>query len=353
MSDLHVEYTQKLSPEIIQTEDLYDFEYLNIYELNKTFMASISENPIDMRVRVNIYNEQIIFLMNSSYLMCKNEIYNMEYPLLTVSGRHMLPITFISEILPEIFPQKVDFSNNLVTAEVPVDYTIKKIVLDPGHGGKDPGAIGISGKNYEKTLTLKVAKKVKKILEENLDVEVYLTRNEDKFVSLQDRTIAANTMEADLFVSIHFNAHNNSKANGIEVYYLSTAKTDEARAVEALENSVVYDFEGGVEAVKNYNDLAFILADMTQSEHLEESYQQALTIQNYLTKETGARDRGIKQANFYVLRGAFMPSVLLELGYITNKEEEKKVSKDQYQNKLAQAIYKGIRDFKRKYDQMQ
>ena len=352
-ADFTVEYVEKLSPEIIKTENLYDFEYFNIYELNKAFMAPVSQDPIDMRVRINLYNEQIIFLLDSAYLTCNNEIYNMEYPIRTIAGRYMIPVTFVTRILSEIFPDKIEYKNNTITATVPVDYSIRRIVIDPGHGGKDPGAIGKSGKNYEKTFTLKVGKKVKEILESKLDVEVYLTRDKDEFVSLQDRTKVANSLDADLFVSIHFNAHNSSRANGVEVYYLSTAKTDEARAVEALENKVVYDFEGGEEAVKHYNDLAFILADMAQSEHLEESYQQALLIQDYLVSSTGARDRGVKQANFFVLRGAFMPSVLLELGYITNTKEEKKITDNAYQDKLANAIFKGIRDFKFKYDQMQ
>lgn len=352
-ADYTIDYKGRMSPEIIKTEALYDYEYFNVFELNKSFRATIKNDALDMRIKVNLYDEQIILLLNTSYLMYKNEIYNMDYPLLSISGRAMLPISFIERVLPKIFPDKIDCSEHSVIAEVPIDHRIRKIVIDPGHGGKDPGAIGKTGRNYEKTFTLKVAKKLKERLEKDLDVEVILTRDSDEFVSLQDRTKLANEREADLFISIHFNAHNSSKANGIEVYYLSTAKTDEARAVEALENSVVYDFEGGEDAVKRYNDLAFILADMAQSEHLEESYQQALKIQNYLIYETGARDRGVKQANFYVLRGAFMPAVLLELGYITNKTEETKIVKDSYQEKLASAIFKGIKDFKYKYDQMQ
>jgi len=351
--NITIEYSSHLSPEIINTVDIDGIDYFNVFQLNKAFKAFIKEDVIDHRLRVNLYNSQLIFLMESSFLSSNGDIYNFRYPLVQKEEKLMLPAIFITEVLPVLFPEKITAGKNKLLADDPVDNTIHKIVLDPGHGGKDPGAVGYTKKNYEKTIALDIALKLKERLEKDLDVEVILTRDKDEFVSLQERTEIANSNGADLFVSIHINAHNSSKAHGIEVYYLSTAKTDEARAVEALENSVVYDYEGGEEAVKKYDDLAFILADMAQNEHLEESYQQSVKLQNYLVDETGAYDRGVKQANFYVLRGAFMPAVLLELGYITNKEEEKKLVKSNYQNTLIDAIFKGIRDFKYKYDNLQ
>ena len=352
-TSVKVEYNSQLSSEIINTEYINGIEYFNVFELNKALKAQIKEDIIDQRLKVNIYGEQIIFLLESSYLSFGTDIYNTEFSLISKGDKHFLPVIFLKELLPLLYPSKIEFSNNKIIADTPVDKSIRTIVLDPGHGGKDPGAIGYSKNNYEKDIVLKIAKTLKKDLEKNLDVNVFLTRESDEFISLQQRTLFANQCEADLFISIHINAHPSNKAHGIEVYYLSTAKTDDARAVEALENSVVYDYEGGEKAVKEYDDLAFILADMAQSEHLEESYQQALKIQHSLVKHTKARDRGVKQANFYVLRGAFMPAVLLELGYITNKEEEKKLIKFSYQDKLTKAIFEGIKDFKYKFDQMQ
>lgn len=352
-TSVKVEYNSQLSSEIINTEYINGIEYFNVFELNKALKAQIKEDIIDQRLKVNIYGEQIIFLLESSYFSFGTDIYNTEFTLISKGDKHFLPVIFLKELLPLLYPSKIEFSNNKIIADTPVDKSIRTIVLDPGHGGKDPGAIGYSKNNYEKDIVLKIAKTLKKDLEKNLDVNVFLTRKSDEFISLQQRTLFANQCGADLFISIHINAHPSNKAHGIEVYYLSTAKTDDARAVEALENSVVYDYEGGEKAVREYDDLAFILADMAQSEHLEESYQQALKIQQNLVKHTKARDRGVKQANFYVLRGAFMPAVLLELGYITNKEEEKKLIKFSYQDKLTKAIFEGIKDFKYKFDQMQ
>lgn len=352
-ASIKVEYNSSLPPEIIQTVIIDSIHYFNAFELNKTFKATIQEDFLDQRLRISIYNEQIIILLESSYLSFADKTYNFRYPVISRQGKYYIPLKLITDILPLIFPDKISYKNGSIIADKPVDNSIKTIVLDPGHGGKDPGAVGFTKKNLEKDVVLKVARKVKDLIETNLNIRVILTRENDSFVSLQERTLLANRENADLFVSLHCNANNSHKYNGIEVYYLSTAKTDEARAVETLENSVVYDYEGGEEAVKRYDDLALILADMAQNEHLIESYDLSGQIQENIVNKTNGRNRGVKQANFYVLRGAYMPSVLIEMGFISNPEEEKKLVKDDYQNKIAEAIYAGIRNFKFKYDQMQ
>ena len=348
-----VEYKSSLAPEVINTETIDTIDYFNVYELNKAFKAKIMEDVPDQRLKVNMFGEQLIFLLESSYLIHKSELYNFTYNIVQKNGKYLIPVTLLKKIIPEIFPEKITVLNGKIIAENPSDNSIKTIVLDPGHGGKDPGAVGFSKKNFEKDIVLDVTHKLKKVLEDNLDVNVLLTREVDEFVSLQQRTQFANSNQADLFISIHCNAHRKEKIDGIEVFYLSTAITDDDRAVEALENEVVYKFEGGEEAVRKYDDLAFILADMAQSEHLEESYQLGMKLQSSLVGSTNGYDRGVKQANFYVLRGAFMPTVLIELGFMSNKEEEKKLIKSSYQDKLVDSMFQGIRDFKFKYDKMQ
>lgn len=352
-ADVTVEYKSNLTPEVIKTFKINDNEYFNVFELNKTLKAKISEELMDQRLNVNIYGEQLIFLLDSSLLQYGTYYLNMTNDLIQQNGKYLLPIQFLKVILPEIFSDKITWKNNKLIAQTPIDNTIRRIVLDPGHGGKDPGAVGYSKTNFEKEVVLKLAQKLKKKLEQELDVVVLLSRDKDEFVSLQQRTKFANENQADLFISLHCNAHRNSKIDGIEVYYLSTAKTDEARAVEAMENQVVYEYEGGQKAVKKYDDLAFILADMAQNEHLEESYKLCVNLQSSLVNSTEAYNRGVKQANFYVLRGAFMPAVLIEFGFLSNKKEEKLLIKNSYQNKLINSTFAGIRDFKMKYDQMQ
>lgn len=350
-ADITVEYKSGMSAEIIRTTKIDNHEYFNIYELNKAFHSRIRENILDSRLNLNIYNQQIIFLLESSYLKHLSQTYNLGTPIIIQNRKYLIPTSFLTHILPIIFPEKIETTKNKIIATAPEDNSIKRIVIDPGHGGKDPGAIGYSSV-FEKDIVLQITKKLANILEDNLDVEVLMTRDCDKFVSLQDRTKYANDQQANLFISIHCNAHRYSKVNGVEVFYLSTAKTDDARAVEALENAVVYKYEGGKEAVKHYDDLSFILADMAQNEHLEESYNLAMKLQANLVETSHSKNRGVKQANFYVLRGAFMPSVLLELGFMTNKQEEKMLKNQNYQEKLAWAIFEGIKDFKYKYDQM-
>jgi len=352
-ADVIVEYNTSLAPEIIKTIKIDSVDYFNVYELNKTFKAKISDDLLDQRVNVNIYHEQLIFLLDSSLVQHGSDYFNMTYNIIQSDGKYFLPVVFIKDILPQILSNMLKWESNKLIAQTPIDNSIRRIVLDPGHGGKDPGAVGYSKKNFEKEVVLELALKLKKKLEQQLDVVVLLSRDKDEFVSLQQRTKFANENSADLFISLHCNAHRNSKIDGIEVYYLSTAKTDEARAVEAMENQVVYEYEGGKEAVKKYDDLAFILADMAQSEHLEESFNLGANLQTALVNATKAYNRGVKQANFYVLRGAFMPSVLLEFGFLSNKEEEKKLINSSYQEKLIDSVFIGIRDFKKKYDQMQ
>ena len=352
-ADVTVEYKSSLASEVIKTIKIESIDYFNVFELNKTFKANISDDLLDQRINVNIYGEQLIFLMDSSFLQYGSDYFNMTHSIIQQDGKYLLPVEFLTKILPYIFSSKISWEDSKLIAQTPIDNSISRIVLDPGHGGKDPGAVGYSKKNFEKEVVLELALKLKKKLEQQLDVVVLLSRDKDEFVSLQQRTKFANENCADLFISLHCNAHRNSKVDGIEVYYLSTAKTDEARAVEAMENQVVYEYEGGKEAVKKYDDLAFILADMAQSEHLEESYNLGANLQTALVSATKAYDRGVKQANFYVLRGAFMPAVLLEFGFLSNKEEEKKLITSSYQEKLIDSVFIGIRDFKMKYDQMQ
>ncbi len=352
-ADIIVEYTDNTPQEIIKTTQIEGKTYFNIAELNKVFQAKISSDIIDQRLTLQIYNQTIIFLIHSDYLTINNKIYQLSSEIKILNGNYYLPATILKNIFSVVLSDKIQTKGNNIIASPPFENIIKTIILDPGHGGKDPGAIGSSGKIYEKDITLKIALKVKKILEKKLSgINVILTRETDKFVSLKDRTTLANNRKADVFVSIHCNANRNHKARGTEVYYLSTAKTNEDRAVEALENSVVEKYEGGIQAVKRYDDLSFILADMSQNEHLQESYQLADILEQEITKETNFYMRGVKQANFYVMRGAFMPAVLIETGFLSNPEEEKLLNSEEYQNKIAKAIAESLIYFKKQFDKM-
>ncbi len=223
------------------------------------------------------------------------------------------------------------------------------IVIDPGHGGRDPGATGPEG-SFEKDRTLEVALLVRDILKIRMpELRVVLTRNDDRYVSLAERTRLANAVKADLFVSIHCNAARNSAAKGFETFFLSRARTDESRAVEMLENSVI-EFDDEVNRAYHLNmednPLAFLLADMAQNIYLEQSSALAVKVQKSLERRfPGNGSRGVKQAGFYVLRGALMPSILVELAFISNPEEERMLKSLDFRLAAAEAIVDAIFDF--------
>ena len=213
------------------------------------------------------------------------------------------------------------------------------VVIDPGHGGRDAGAVGNGYR--EKDINLAVALKVAKILRAK-GYRVLLTRKDDRYVSLYARARMANRSGAHLFVSIHCNASRDRKASGMETYFLSESRTSQERAVAILENSAIrYD----IGYVKPDEPVGAILGDLLQNLLLEQSYRLALSIHRSALKRALTKDRGVRQAGFYVLKWVMMPSVLVELGFITNRREAKRLASPSYQRRLARAIAEGIEEY--------
>ncbi len=215
--------------------------------------------------------------------------------------------------------------------------SIKTIVIDPGHGGEDPGAVY---KNVcEKDIVLKAAKVIAAKLARK-DYNVIMTRTEDVFIPLKDRTKIADSARADLFVSIHCNAAPNKRdMNGSETYFLSAARSDWARTVEATENSAIrFEAKSGT----SLSELDYILNDLAQTQFLEESQQAGICIQESMVQKLDLYNRGLKQANFYVLRLNYMPAVLVEIAFITHSEDRKKLLDNKFLEKACDAIVEGI-----------
>jgi N-acetylmuramoyl-L-alanine amidase len=227
------------------------------------------------------------------------------------------------------------------TAPPARDERVRTIVIDPGHGGDEVGATGPAG-SLEKDVSLAIARKLRSELV-NGGLSVFLTRDHDAAVPLDDRSAIANTYKADLFVSIHANASRARGARGSEVYFLSyQASDDESRRIAQA--------EGAAEpspAVARDSDLALILWDMAQAEHLEESSALASRVQEELAVVTGSEGRGVKQAPFRVLVGAAMPAILVEVAFLSNPDEEKLLASDTYQGKIAAAVARGIQRYRR------
>ncbi|HVG07775.1 MAG TPA: N-acetylmuramoyl-L-alanine amidase [Thermoanaerobaculia bacterium] len=223
---------------------------------------------------------------------------------------------------------------------------LRTVVIDPGHGGTETGAIGPSG-IQEKELTLTLARDLEARLEQS-GIRVILTRNEDGNVPHDNRTAIANQNKADLFISIHLNSSLGAGAYGTETYFLSAEATDATAAkAAAAENTDPAPAPGGAPAdPQAMEDLELILWDLAQSHHMAESQRFAKLVQGELNQTLQLRDRGVKQAPFRVLKGAAMPAILVELGFLSNPDEEKKLQDPEYRANLVGALARAVQRYK-------
>ena len=226
------------------------------------------------------------------------------------------------------------------------------VVIDAGHGGKDPGAVG--SKAREKNINLAVALKTGKYIRDNLkDVKVIYTREDDTYPGLAERAEVANRNKADLFISIHSNALTDKRLYGAETYVLGQTMDDANLQVAMKENSVITfekDYETKYEGFDPNSVESYIIFSLMQNTYLRQSTEFATLVQDQFRERVGRKDRGVRQAGFVVLWRTTMPSVLVELGYITNPEEEKFLMSEQGQDYLASAIFRAFRDYKQTID---
>ncbi len=223
------------------------------------------------------------------------------------------------------------------------------VVLDPGHGGHDTGAIGPSGL-MEKDVVLDLALRLRRLLQDRLGVRVLMTRTEDVFVPLPDRTAFANRVKADFLVSLHVNAANKRGAVGFETFFFSREPSDnDARGSAQRENLVVDTNGAGGKDLESL--LKTTLADMAVTRDMKESSSLAERILSSLEKILRVDNRGVKSGPFYVLATAAMPAVLVESAFITNPREERRLQRDDYRQRLAQALFEGIAAYKVRYEQ--
>jgi len=231
-------------------------------------------------------------------------------------------------------------------------WKLNVIVIDAGHGGRDPGCIGVVG-TREKNITLDVALKLGHLIETNLKgVKVVYTRSSDKFVELYKRTQIANEASGKLFISIHCNSlpHKPSRTNGFEIYLLRPGRTEEAVAIASRENAVIQLEEGYKERYQKLTEEEFIIVTMAQSAYVKQSEQFAESASNSMGKRLSIKNSGVKQAGFFVLVGASMPNVLVELGYLSNKTEEQFLRSENGQDRIADALLRGVKEYKMKYE---
>lgn len=228
------------------------------------------------------------------------------------------------------------------------------VVIDPGHGGKDPGAVGASSK--EKDIVLSVGLKLGMQIEKNHpDVRVLYTRKEDRFVALNQRAEIANKARADLFISIHCNALDRRRTSpqGVETFVLGLHRSKDNLDVAKAENAVIMyeeDYSVKYEGFNPNEPESYIIFEFMANEFLDQSVNFASMVQNQLVSNSKRVNRNVRQAGFLVLREVAMPSILIELGYISNRQEENYLKSESGQGSLATSIYNGFREYKREHD---
>ena len=336
------------------------------FSLNDFSSALLKKNFINKDVQKIVFslgNVKIKVTGNISFIIIDDKPYQLKNNIIYKKGIFYAPIDDFLDLLNEKTGSSyvMDYSslsiqNKFISQEVstnPVDlYQEKKkwkfdtIIIDPGHGGKDPGAVGYRG-TKEKDIVLDVSKRLARKIERNSKTKVILTREEDIFLRLQDRTKFANANEGDLFISIHTNAAEDRRASGFETFLIGPNKNEAAVRVAARENAAL-ELEGFPGKKLTNEDL--IKATIAQSAFAAKSEEFASLVQNEIKKRVQSKDRGVKQAGFYVLMGASMPNVLIELGFISNPNEEKKLNSSSYRDMLATSIYYAVLEYQKSFD---
>ena len=324
-----VSYRQRLlkkDPTIEKPERLY----LDLYPAR----LALGTSPLTIQdgllrgARIGQYNATTVRLVLDIESIKGYKIFFLENPfrlIVDVSGKEKIVAPILE---PPGKEKKLSLAQQLGLG-------VKRIVIDPGHGGKDNGASGKNGL-HEKNLNLKIARKLSQRIKQDLNLEVLLTRDSDRFIPLEERTAIANTKHADLFVSIHINASPNPQAEGLETYFLNLATDEESMRVAAFENAT---------STKRISDLQKTLKDIMLNSKIDESSRLAgprstkcgpdLTGKIFAGKKSG-----VKQAPFYVLIGAQMPSILVEVSFTSNERERERLCQDDYLDQIVEGFVK-------------
>lgn len=349
-------------------------EYVSLFDFLKTMDVDNSFDIITQRGKMYRKSAVVVYQIGFPIALVNGRLERSDHLVTRKNGEVLMPSTLFIPVARALFPelqvttqtdsvvfsrpgQEVAPEKKLAGKEVPrrQKERIGFIIIDAGHGGKDPGAIGNGSR--EKDITLGVARYLSNFLKSKInDVSFKFTRGNDRFVELSRRTEIANAMltknKNGIFVSIHVNASLSPRISGFETYFLSQNPTnEEARTTATIENNVVVMENSS--SRKKYDDVEYLEALMLTTQIQKESSMLADEIQGTLNAEINEfKSRGVKKADFYVLRGALMPAALVEIGYISNAKESRRLSKTAYQKKLAEGIGKGVIQFIGKYNNM-
>ena len=336
---------------------------------NKLFSVNDLIAITDSRNFVNEKTQKVIFYINGKKIKVTNQVtfieiednlFQLSSKVMNLNNDYYIPVESFFSILQNLSkPSSLKYKNDEIrftsnfedqkmikTVDLSNEkekWEFKTIIIDAGHGGKDPGAVGYRG-TKEKDIALDVAKRLEKKISRNMNVKVIMTRDEDVFLRLSERTKIANDNKGSLFISIHTNAAEDRRASGFETFLIGLNKNEYAAKVAARENAVL-ELEGSAKKDLSGEDL--IQATMAQASFAAYSETFADLVQKEIKKRVQSKDRGVKQAGFVVLARASMPNVLVELGFISNPSEEKKLRSPQYRDQLATAIYRAVEQYQK------
>ena len=335
----------------------------NFFSINDFIKITNSKNFINEKTEKIIFyidDKKIKITNQIAFIMIDNNLFQLSSKVVKQNNSYYVPTDSFLNIVNNLSNNiSINRSANGISLSTIPDTPVKAvkvdirnekekwqfrtIVIDAGHGGKDPGAVGYRG-TKEKDIALDVAKRLEKKLSKNMKVKIVMTRDEDIFLRLSERTKISNENNGSLFISIHTNAAEDRRASGFETFLIGQNKNEAAVRVAARENAVL-ELEGSTG--KKLTDEDLIKATIAQSAFASKSELFASLVQKEIKKRVQSKDRGVKQAGFYVLMGASMPNVLVELGFISNPSEEKKLRSPQYRDQLATAIYRAVEQYQK------
>ncbi len=335
------------TPEIIKTFrtiEMGGLRFVSVNELCERLNLLYCWDGFSKTLILNNEKEKITLAVGSPYALVNDKLEDIKYPVEISEGEVVVPYEFAGK-LSRIF--------NIPKVETPIaevkehGYGINTIILDPGHGGKDPGAIGRDGLK-EKDVVLDIAGDLKdRLISKGFNVVA--TRESDRFIPLSERVKIANKNHGDLFISIHTNASKAKAARGVEVYYLSEqAENDEGADEETA--GELDGFSAGKKAA-SYDYLNTILSELISTANRRESIEVANKVADSIGEKLFIRNRGVKRAKFIVLKDTRMPAILIEMGFITNRFEEKNLKNSYYRKMIVDAICDGITEFNNKYEE--
>jgi N-acetylmuramoyl-L-alanine amidase len=332
----------------VKTYVLNNKNYVNAVDFALEFNFNIKWDSAIGIFALDSQDLKIKFMGDENEVLINNEICILSNKILLIEKGMFIPYEFMGKIRRKINP----IAKNIVSkpfAAFEKKSKIKTIVIDAGHGGKDPGAVGKSGLQ-EKNLVLDIALKLKKICAAN-GYKVIMTRQSDMFIPLWMRSKIANKAKADLFISIHANAAKDRSAKGAEIFYLSDAMDDYSRSIEALENaSLTYEDKLYSSYSYNLDNTKKAIWDLTCDEYRRESIVLSKYILQDMCNASDLEFRKVKCARFYVLKHTMLPSILVEVGFLSNASDEKKIARDSVRTSISKGIFKGIQRYSKEFE---